>query len=196
MTGVQTCALPILDFVFLFPSHDRVCIEPNPFLRDQLKTLGVEVHSIGASNKNTKSTFHINNSNKTSTGNSFYLEDTIHFLNVESIEVEVVRLDDYFREKTFDFIKIDTQGSEYDIVDGARDLIKRCKYLLIEVPFFQFNKGAPLANSVIPLISSLGLKPYSFTEFHKAIPAHFPGFFTDKFNSEFITHMDILWKNC
>ena len=174
---------------------DIVCIEPNPFLKDHLNTLGLEVHSVGASNKNSKAIFHVNSNNKTSTGNSFYLEQTVHYSSTEEVEVNIVRLDDFFAGRTFDFIKIDTQGSEYDIVDGAKELIKKCKFLLIEVPFFPFNKGAPLANSVIPLIASLGLKPYSFPEFHRAIPAHFPGFFTDKFSSEFITHMDILWKN-
>lgn len=173
-----------------------VCLEPSEELIPALKSKGFETYNVGASNYTGTKTFYVNNSNKGSTGNSFYLEQTVHYQNnTEERTINVVKPDDFFEGRTFDFIKVDTQGSEYDIVDGSRRLISKCKYLLIEVPFFPFNKGAKLAKDIIPLISSLGLVPYSFPEFHKAVPKHFPGFFADKFNDEFITHMDILWKN-
>ena len=111
------------------------------------------------------------------------------------MSIDVVRLDDFFPERDFDFIKIDTQGSEYDAIIGGKELIKRCKYLLLEVPFFPFNKGAKLANDVIPLVLSLGLKPWYFPEYHYARKEHFNDLFTDQFQDTFITHMDILWKN-
>jgi FkbM family methyltransferase len=172
-----------------------VCLEPAPAHIDHLRSLGFEVHPVGASNVNEKRKFHVNKHSTGSTGNSFYLEQTVHFGEVEEIEVDVVTLDSHFLGRTFDFIKIDTQGSEYDIVVGGQDLIKRCKYLLIEVPFFPFNRGAKLAHEVIPLISSLGLKPVSFPEYHFAVKEHFVDWFTPNFNGTFITHMDILWKN-
>lgn len=173
-----------------------VCLEPSIAHIPRLRDLGFETYNVGASNFTGTKKFYINTANPGSTGNSFYTEQTVHYENnTTEVEIPVVKLDDFFEGRTFDFIKVDTQGSEYDIVDGARKLISKCKYLLIEVPFFSFNKGAKLAHEVIPLISSLGLVPYSFPEFHKAVPKHFPGYFTDKFNDMFITHMDILWKN-
>jgi FkbM family methyltransferase len=173
-----------------------VCLEPSPVHIANLRELGFETHNVGASNFTGIKKFYLNSSNPGSTGNSFYLEQTVHYENnTTEAEIQVVKLDDFFQGRTFDFIKVDTQGSEYDIVEGAKNLISKCKFLLIEVPFFSFNTGAKLAHEVIPLISSLGLVPYSFPEFHKAVPKHFPGYFTDKFNDMFITHMDILWKN-
>ena len=111
--------------------NEVVCVEPNPEWKQQLDVLGFETHSVGASSTNEEKTFFVNSTNTGSTGNSFYLEQTIHFKHVTELKINVVRLDDYFYGRTFDFIKIDTQGSEFDDIVGGSEIIKRCKYLLI-----------------------------------------------------------------
>jgi FkbM family methyltransferase len=55
-----------------------------------------------------------------------------------SIDVPAVRLDDYLRGKVehVDFVKMDTQGAEYVIVDGMRDILRDSPDLVMVVEFW------------------------------------------------------------
>lgn len=173
-----------------------VCLEPSSVHIDNLNAQGFETYQVGASNFNGTKTFYVNSNNPKSTGNSFYPEQTFHFKNnTKIIDVEVIRLDDFFKDRVFDFVKIDTQGSEHDIIEGGKDLIKKAKFLLTEVSFFPYNKNSKLANDIIPLITSLGFRPYQFTEFHKVASSDFNNVFVTDFQETFIVQVDILWKN-
>ena len=55
-----------------------------------------------------------------------------------------------------DFIKIDSQGSEYHILKGAQEVLKRCKYLIVELQEIEYNEKAALAPTVIEYLKSLG----------------------------------------
>lgn len=95
------------------------------------------------------------------TGDSFYKENS-NYYNEESIVKEVVKtetLDEIFNnDEIFDFIKVDTQGSELDILKGGINLIKRAYAFLLEVPVhdFQYNIGAPSREEVIEFMSEMG----------------------------------------
>ena len=56
--------------------------------------------------------------------------DPNHIITGEK-KICVVRLDDFFREIKVDAIKIDVQGIEWEVLDGARELIKRDKPILV-----------------------------------------------------------------
>jgi FkbM family methyltransferase len=88
----------------------------------------------------------------TNTGNSIYRELT-HFYTDDEIEIikkKGIKLDDLFEEHSeFDFIKIDTQGSELDIIDGGKNICSKAKGILLEVSITQYNQNAPLYNEVI-----------------------------------------------
>ena len=64
-----------------------VCLEPNPHHATSLKDAGFETYSVGASDINGKKTFYINSDSIHSTGNSFYLEQTVHFKNVTEMSI-------------------------------------------------------------------------------------------------------------
>ncbi len=55
-----------------------------------------------------------------------------------------------------DLIKLDVQGSEIDILEGAHDTLKFCQHLIVELQCVEYNKGAKLTNDSIPYIESLG----------------------------------------
>ena len=57
-----------------------------------------------------------------------------------------------------DIVKIDTQGSEIDIIMGGINTIKHAKYLIVELQHTQYNEGAYLADESIKIIENLGFK--------------------------------------
>jgi len=70
-------------------------------------------------------------------------------------------LDDVVKERGFpppDFIKIDVQGCEVDILKGATETLKTVKDLVVELQHSEYNKGAPQVQESLPFIESLGFK--------------------------------------
>jgi hypothetical protein len=64
----------------------------------------------------------------TGPGNSYYLEDTQHFVNADSEKRITNTLDNIYDDSyVFDLVKLDTQGSELDIIKGGKELFKRVK---------------------------------------------------------------------
>ena len=62
-------------------------------------------------------------------------------------------------DSEFDLIKIDTQGSELDIITGGINLCNKAKGILLEVSLTQYNEGAPLYQEVISFMENIGFIP-------------------------------------
>lgn len=95
----------------------------------------------------------------TGPGNSYYLEDTQHYTNAP-FEKRITNtldnmFDDYF---VFDLIKMDTQGSELDIIKGGKNLIQRTKGIILEENIYTYNTGAPLHAEIKAYMESIGFK--------------------------------------
>ena len=90
-------------------------------------------------------------------GNSYYKEDTLHYVNKPQETRTTNTLDNiYSDEDSFDIIKMDTQGSELDIIKGGLKIISRTKALILEENVVPFNIGAPLHDEVKAYVESLG----------------------------------------
>lgn len=59
---------------------------------------------------------------------------------------------------TMDFLKIDTQGTELDVLSGARDSLQDCLGLEIEVEFQQLYAGASVFRDIDAYVSDLGFE--------------------------------------
>lgn len=97
----------------------------------------------------------------TGTGNSIYRELTDFYSDdkLEIIKQTGIKLDDLFTETSeFDLIKIDTQGSELDIISGGINLVNKAQGLLLEVSLTQYNEGAPLYDQVVAFMKNIGFK--------------------------------------
>ena len=55
-----------------------------------------------------------------------------------------------------ELIKMDSQGSELDIIKGAQECLKHCKYLILELQEVEYNLKAPLAPFVIQYLKNIG----------------------------------------
>ena len=162
-----------------FPKSQVLSIEGNPNCEELLSKNNPNylISLLGSEKSITK--FYINRNNDICTGGSIYKETTEFYEDCNVMEIEMNTLDQ-LGEK-FDFIKIDVQGSELDILKGGIKTIVDCEYLLIEVSVKNYNQGSSSADEVIIFLSNLGFKIYD-------IFSHF--YFNDK-----LTQVDFLFVN-
>jgi FkbM family methyltransferase len=70
-------------------------------------------------------------------------------------------LDSVVKKRLFpvpDLIKIDVQGAEKDILEGAKETIKSCKNLIVEMQEMEYNEGAPKADITGEFIEKMGFR--------------------------------------
>jgi FkbM family methyltransferase len=104
-----------------------------------------------------------------STGDSMFQERTQHYANVSPTLRTTTTLDILFPKESFDFIKIDCQGAELDILKGGDRLLRNTEVLLLECPFAgQYNHGAPTFADYIRKVDDIGFTPYEIVEHHYA----------------------------
>lgn len=59
-----------------------------------------------------------------------------------------------------DFIKLDVQGFELEVLKGGDDTLQGCQAALLEVSFFPFFPGVPIVNEVIQFMTDKGFAWY------------------------------------
>jgi FkbM family methyltransferase len=146
------------------PSLSKIeMIEANELHRPDLenisKQFNIPFHIEVLSDEIKEVTFYLDGRGAESTGpgNSYYLEDTPHYLNTPS-EVRITNTLDNIYDGTFifDLIKMDTQGSELDIIKGGKNLIGRTKAIILEENEFRYNFGAALHSEIKEYMESIG----------------------------------------
>jgi FkbM family methyltransferase len=146
------------------PSLTKIeMIEANELHRPDLekisKQFNIPFHIEVLSDEIKEVTFYLDGRGADSTGpgNSYYLEDTSHYLNTPS-EVRITNKLDSIYDDTFifDLIKMDTQGSELDIIKGGKNLISRTKAIILEENEFCYNIGAALHSEIKEYMQSIG----------------------------------------
>jgi FkbM family methyltransferase len=146
-----------------FKNYDRYfAIEGNIHCKEKLSSKGVETFFGLLGKEKSKANFYRRKGNLACTGSSLYRELSEHFNdeNVVVSEEEIVNLDSIFDYKDkFDFIKIDTQGSELDIISGGRNICGKSKAILLEVAVLPYNEGAPLYEEVVQYMQDFGYEP-------------------------------------
>jgi FkbM family methyltransferase len=156
-------------FLQYFPDCVPTLIEPNPYCADTLNGLGFEWHAVAASNKSGRATLFLTREWLQSTGVSLYRENTQHFRDEVIVrhEVETRRIDDLFSGRRFDFVKIDTQGAELDVLRGGESVLRQANYILVEVSLVDYNAGGARAEAVFAQLREMGFRCADVTEFHR-----------------------------
>ena len=162
------------DFLGIFPGCTPTLIEPNPFCLADLGRLGFEQHGVAASKEAGFAEMFLSREWLRSTGASIYHENTAHFREevILKQQVEKVRLDDLFSGRKFDFVKIDTQGSELDVILGGSRVLAQADYILVEVSLVEYNIGGAAAEAVFAKLAELGFHCADVTEFHRLAGVH------------------------
>jgi FkbM family methyltransferase len=78
------------------------------------------------------------------TGDSYLREVSVHYQDLKPKKILATPLRKVPGIPTqIDLVKIDTQGSELDILRGFGEIINSVKLVILEVPLFSYNSGAP-----------------------------------------------------
>ncbi|MES2341779.1 MAG: FkbM family methyltransferase [Pseudomonadota bacterium] len=157
------------DFLQLFPDCVPTLIEPNPHCAQTLAQLPFERHMVAASREAGVGELFLAANWLQTTGASLYREDT-HFFRDELLvraEVPKVRLDDLLAGRRFDFVKIDTQGSELDVLLGGQTVLSEADYILVEVSLVEYNIGGAPAEAVFGQLAAMGFRCAEVADFHR-----------------------------
>lgn len=148
------------DIKQIFPDAYYYLIDGNDKCEEAIKSLNVD-YSIALLSDSVKDIdFYTRISEPTCTGNSIYRENTI-FYDDDQIFIEkkiTTTLNYLLAGKVFDLIKIDVQGSEMDIINGAIEIIKQASGIILEVSLVEYNQGAPLKKAVVEFMDSLNFE--------------------------------------
>ena len=103
-------------------------------------------------------------------GSSLYRENTMHYSDENTISEQrsTLTLDQLLNKSyiTYDFIKLDVQGSEQDILKGGTNSIAKARFILLEAQLIEYNRQAPIAHEIIQTLTSLGFIIADIYELH------------------------------
>ena len=171
-----------------WPYCNVFMIEANPLHENTLLNLTANTkdeYMISAlGDKEREVTFYTRSDKPHTEGNSYYKEanywDIPQLVQEETVTLK--KLDDIFdEEKVFDLVKMDTQGSELDILKGGKKLITKATAVILEVAYIEYNLGAPTSDEVIKHMNNIGFEEIM------SIGEHYEG--------EEISQKDLLFLN-
>lgn len=140
----------------VWPNSKLVLIEGNEECCKDLYVKNYTVLPILVGKENSVVTFFKSKFHTKCSGNSIYKENSKYYegdyLITES--KKIFKLDDVVADK-FDLIKVDTQGSELDIIQGGIRTFSNAKVILVEVSLQPFNQGGCTKKQVMDTLSNL-----------------------------------------
>lgn len=126
--------------------------EPHPEIIKAVRCLyGFNAYDLAVSNYNGEAVFHAidikNNEYKNSGISSLKTGLTTNSNNFADIKVEVTRMDEFIRKhgiKAVDFLKLDVEGVNYEVLEGFGDALSRVKAIQVEGEYRQYWEGQKL----------------------------------------------------
>ena len=134
-----------------------ICVDLNESFREDVERIGFDFHCVLLTNNHSEKDVYYNPSNLKCTGTSIYRETTEHYINAIIKKQQSMPLSSFCKQN-FDLIKIDTQGAEYDIIMGGKDIISNAKVVVLETQISEYNEGAKFQSEILELMSELGFK--------------------------------------
>lgn len=148
-----------------FPYSKIALIEPLVEFEEAMKNIlshregDYILAAAGKENKLVKFNKHLNQLD----ASSLLKEQTGPQTDGEEITVSMIKLDDYVLSKNYEapyILKVDVQGAELDVIEGAHNILKDCEVIVLEVSLFEFLKESPQFYEVINFMHRKGFVPY------------------------------------
>jgi len=105
------------------------------------------------------------------TGDSYYKETTTWYDEQKAVRMPCTTLDKLIEEKNLpipNLLKIDTQGSELDILSASKKLLGKTELILCEMPLIEYNSGAPNISQYLDFFRDHDYVPVEMIETHRA----------------------------
>jgi len=149
----------------------RVFPDSRIFLFDASKSVEPEMHKmvdsgmaqgcITAVLSNQKTTVDFYDDPMNLGGNSYYKETTGHYDHILPEERETFLLDHIVESNNWpkpDMIKLDVQGAELDVLEGAHRCLETVQHIILESQTTEYNEGAPLYPEVEAYLTAHGFE--------------------------------------
>lgn len=137
--------------------------EPSPFNFNLLKRnielneiKNAEIYQKAAGAENERSKFFV--ANKSNLSSFIKRDDMDMYHNGKIIDVEIIKLDDYLKDKEVDFIRMDVEGYEKEILKGLEMTMqtKHPKHFFIEIHSDLLHKKSSSAKEVLNYLNKFG----------------------------------------
>lgn len=160
-------------YKYHFPQSIIHAFEPGTVFK-QLKEKtshfsGIQYNNVGVGAKKGEAVF-INN---TSSDVSSFLEPTGQMWGdvVSRTSVHLITIDDYIKDNSIsdiDFLKIDTQGFDFEVLKGADKAMKdgKIKLVQLEITLSKLYENLPSMDEIIAFLFQRGYKLVAFYGFH------------------------------
>lgn len=156
----------------IVPDSTIYMIEANPECEQFLKNTGNKYYISALGDKKKEVTFYINKNNPVCTGASYYKENGVAYIDANEIKLKTVLLDELLFDEdiVFDFVKIDVQGSELDVIRGGKKVISNSSFILCECPYtenesvLEYNNGGCNFNQIVNELKMYGFENYKIIE--------------------------------
>ena len=151
-----------------FPDAHFTLVEPNEIHNSSIHSLGFRPFNLVLGKSSGDEVIFYS---KGQTGDSYFLEKNAEYLGSEK-RLITKSLSDFIVENNLqypDFLKIDTQGSELEILMGAQHGLKLISVVLVELPITSMNIGATTLSEVTSFLEENNFVPIHLSEIHNVI---------------------------
>lgn len=147
----------------LFGDIPIVFVEPNiklkPFIEQNLKDykkVRCEYLALGSTKTTGALNLHYSNIDEDYIGQSSSILDPLLHppIGDKKVEVEIITADELFNNDIIDFLSIDVQGYELEVLKGATEILKGVKNIIIEVNKSEQYRGCPLIQEIDKYLSN------------------------------------------
>lgn len=159
--GANYCQDSYFSFKFLNLNKDNIyCFEPVPFIYDEIKNLGFNIYPIAISNFDGESLININedlNSFDNSGLSSLKTSKLSNISTKKSTLVKCIRMDSFIKENkinTIDFVKIDVEGNDFEVIEGFGDKISIVKAIQVETSNLSIFEDEKTINEIFNYLIS------------------------------------------
>jgi FkbM family methyltransferase len=150
----------------ILKEKEFIVFEANPYYSDALSRLGKKVFIDVLSDKKG---LEVEYYDAPLSGESYYKENTNYYKDHIPKKRITNTLDSIIEKNKLtlpDFIKIDTQGSELDILKGGIKAINNAKIVYTECPIIKYNLGAPNIQDYLNFFDYFDFYPMNILETH------------------------------
>jgi len=158
-------------FAEAFSGHKVFCVEPNTRMLQSLRKVEAEnpniiVKPMALGSRCGEATLHVTANDLSSSLNEIDSDELkrtpadfqARLHEDQQVQVRVSSLDEEFKDERVLLIKLDTQGTELDILKGGPETLKRTRFVLVEMNNHHFYKNTCQYHEVDEVLRTCGFK--------------------------------------